>query len=74
MDPLRSGCYAADLSICNVLDRLDGWSVGVEIIIDEEQYSPYVYGACFDDNLVCVMFNPSIAYQKSYYIGSYHYT
>lgn len=62
MDPLKTACYEKDLSICNVLEKLDGWSIGVEIIIDEEQYSPYVYGACFEENSICVMFNPSIAY------------
>ncbi len=73
MIPLRKECKEADLGICDIIDALDGWSIGVEIIIDEEQYSPYVYGACFSASHTCVVFNPSAAHQKAYYIGSYQY-
>ena len=36
MAPLKSACRQTDLEICDSLDQIDGWSIGVEIIIDEE--------------------------------------
>ena len=55
MMALLENCVGAYLDLCPILNRLDGWAVGVEIRISAYTSAPNMYGACFDSSLVCVV-------------------
>ena len=55
MMALLENCVGAYLDLCPILNRLDGWAVGVEFRISTYASSTSLYGACFDSSLVCVV-------------------
>ena len=55
MMALLENCVGTNLDLCPILNRLDGWAVGVEIRISAAYSAPVMYGACFDSSLVCVV-------------------
>ena len=55
MMALLENCVGAYLDLCPILNRLDGWAVGVEIRISVYTSAPNMYGACFDSSLLCVV-------------------
>ena len=55
MMALLENCVGAYLDLCPILNRLDGWSIGVEIRISQYVSQPELYGLCFDSSGVCVV-------------------
>ena len=73
MVTLLENCVSADLLLCNILNKFDGWAVGVEIEISRYTSSPYMYGVCFKSNSMCVMTQAGSA-PLSTNVGSYYYS
>ena len=52
---LLENCVGSYLDLCPILNRLDGWAVGVEIRISTSVTSPSFYAACFESSKVCAL-------------------
>ena len=52
---LLENCVGAYIDLCPILNRLDGWAVGVEIRITPYVSSPSFYGACFESTKTCAI-------------------
>ena len=52
---LLENCVGTYIDLCPILNRLDGWAVGVEIRILYSVSAPSFYGACFESTKVCAI-------------------
>ena len=43
-----------DMEFCHLLNRFDGWSIGIHLMISDAVGNPYTYGLCFASSKVCV--------------------
>ena len=43
-----------DMEFCHLLNRFDGWSIGIQMMISTYVPAPYTYGLCFPGNALCV--------------------